>query len=587
MRLSTAPFAACCIMLCLSPTVAAAQPANLPSTPESVALVDSLGDYQANRRALVSFYGVAFDPGSFDRLERLSHQELDRLGTVPFDFLDQGGKVDYLLFRTMLEAELDEADASHQHLDEMGPLLPFADAVARLERDRTAMRALDYAKAAETLSAIKPEIAALRARIEKGRNDANTDDDRLAISPVLANRTAGMVRQVSRVLSHWFDHYNGFEPEFAWWMDEPMREARGAIDEYAGYLTETVAGIHGADDDPMIGDPIGREKLLADLRAEWIPYSPEELLAIADEQFAWCEQEMLHASREMGLGDDWHAALERVKQDFVPPGEQDDLISAIAQEAIDFVKAGDLVTLPPLCEELWRVEMIPADNQRYWPFAFYGGNHVGVAYPTESMSNDDKLMSMRGNNRHFTRLVTPHELIPGHHLQGFVAQRDRAYRGAFGTPFLIEGWALYWEMEFWDKGWAKTPEDRIGMLFWRMHRCARIIVSLKFHLGEMTPQEMIDFLVDRVGHEKFGAASEVRRYIGGQYSPLYQCAYMIGGLQLRALRHDLVDSGAMSEKQFHDAVLAENAIPIELIRAALTGQPLRPETRPSWRFGEP
>ncbi|MBK7403978.1 MAG: DUF885 family protein [Phycisphaerales bacterium] len=564
-----------------------AQPTNLPSTPASVAIVDSISDYLASRRALASFYGVAFDPASFDRLERLTHEQLDRLGAVPFDSLDQGGKVDDLLFRTMLEAELDEAAASRQHLDEMGPLMPFADAVAGLERDRAAMRPLSYAKAAETLSAIKPEIDALRARIEKGRNDANTDDDRLVVSPVLANRTAGMVRQVSRVLSHWFDHYNGFEPEFAWWVQSPMQEARKAIDDYAGYLTADVAGIHGNDDDPMIGDPIGREKLLADLRAEWIPYSPEELLAIADEQFAWCEQEMLRASREMGLGDDWHAALEKVKQDYVPPGEQDDLIRDIAREAIDFVKTNDLVTLPPLCEELWRVEMIPADNQRFWPFAYYGGNHVGVAYPNESMTNADKIMSMRGNNRHFTRLVTPHELIPGHHLQGFVAQRERAYRDAFSTPFLIEGWALYWEMEFWDKGWAKTPEDRIGMLFWRMHRCARIIVSLKFHLGEMTPQEMVDFLVDRVGHERFGAASEVRRYIGGQYSPLYQCAYMIGGLQLRALRHELVDSGAMSEKAFHDGVLAQGPIPIELIRASMAKQQLSPNTRTSWRFGQP
>jgi uncharacterized protein (DUF885 family) len=124
------------------------------------------------------------------------------------------------------------------------------------------------------------------------------------------------------------------------------------------------------------------------------------------------------------------------------------------------------------------------------------------------------------------------------------------------------------------------------MLFWRMHRAARIIVSLKFHLGRMTPQEMIDFLVDRVGHERFGATSEVRRYIGTSYSPLYQCAYMIGGLQLRALRREAVDAGRMSELQFHDALMTYGAIPIELIRADMLGVPLRPDSMPSWRFDE-
>ena len=49
------------------------------------------------------------------------------------------------------------------------------------------------------------------------------------------------------------------------------------------------------------------------------------------------------------------------------------------------------------------------------------------------------------------------------------------------------------------------------MLFWRMHRCARIIFSLSFHLGKMTPQECIDFLVDKVGHERDNATAEVRR----------------------------------------------------------------------------
>ena len=64
-------------------------------------------------------------------------------------------------------------------------------------------------------------------------------------------------------------------------------------------------------------------------------------------------------------------------------------------------------------------------------------------------------------------------------------------------------------MLLWKRGFPQTPENKIGMLFWRMHRAARIIVSLKFHLNEMKPSEMVDFLVERVGHEKFGATAGV------------------------------------------------------------------------------
>lgn len=67
-----------------------------------------------------------------------------------------------------------------------------------------------------------------------------------------------------------------------------------------------------------------------------------------------------------------------------------------------------------------------------------------VAYASEGMKQADKLMSMRGNNRHFTRIVTAYELIPGHHLQAFNAARERSYRKLFSTPFLVEGSAVYW-----------------------------------------------------------------------------------------------------------------------------------------------
>jgi uncharacterized protein (DUF885 family) len=228
--------------------------------------------------------------------------------------------------------------------------------------------------------------------------------------------------------------------------------------------------------------------------------------------------------------------------------------------------------------------MVSPESQKSSPYVAYGGQAMMVAYAKDEMKHEDKLMAMRGNNRHFTRITTAHELIPGHHLQIFTADRNRPYRGLFSTPFLTEGWALYWEIRLWDLNYGRTPEDRIGMLFWRMHRCARIIVSLKFHLGQMQPKEMIEFLVNRVGHEKLGATSEVRRFIAGDYSPLYQCGYMIGGLQLNALHKEMVGSGKMSEKQFNDTVLTYNSIPVELIRAGMLNLALRRDAKTTWRF---
>ena len=122
------------------------------------------------------------------------------------------------------------------------------------------------------------------------------------------------------------------------------------------------------------------------------------------------------------------------------------------------------------------------------------------------------------------------------------------------------------------------------MLFWRMHRAARIVFSLNFHLGTMTPQDSIDYLVKRVGHEVDNATAEVRRSFSGQDGPLYQAAYMLGGLQIRALHRELVGSGKMTNRAFHDAVLKENRIPIEMVRASLSVQRLSKDFVSSWKF---
>jgi uncharacterized protein (DUF885 family) len=200
------------------------------------------------------------------------------------------------------------------------------------------------------------------------------------------------------------------------------------------------------------------------------------------------------------------------------------------------------------------------------------------------MEAQDKLMSMRGNNPYFSRGTVQHELIPGHNLQYFINSRYKAYRQDFVTPFGVEGWSLYWELLLYDKGFAKTPEERVGMLFWRMHRCARIIFSLNYHLGKWTPQQCIDFLIDRVGHEKANAAGEVRRSFEGGYSPLYQVAYLLGGLQIMELKKEMVDSGKMTYKQFHDTFMKQNLIPIEMMRATFINQPLTRDFTTSWKF---
>jgi uncharacterized protein (DUF885 family) len=506
----------------------------------------------------------------------------ERLPTLPFERLSQDGKVDYVLLRTRLEYEQTLLDRLAERLREVAPLMPYTAAIVSLHEARRRMEPIDPRQAASALVEIGNQIAATRKTVE-ARLEADAKEGVTATRNV-ARRAANMSEELKRALEQWFRFHNSYDPVFTWWAEEPYTRVGKAIDGYIAFLRERVVGQAPGEEEPIVGDPIGRQALLEDLAFEMIPYSPEELIDIANKEYAWCEAEMKRASRELGFGDDWKQALEAVKNKHVEPGRQPALVKMLADEAVAFLEKHDLVTVPALATDIWRMEMMPPERQRVAPF-FLGGEVIQVSYPTATMEHDDKLMSMRGNNIHFARATVHHELIPGHHLQGFMTERYNTHRAILsGTPFWGEGWALYWEMLLWDTGFPQTPEDRIGMLFWRMHRTARIIFSLGFHLGQMTPEECIDFLVERVGHERFTAEGEVRRSFNGNYSPLYQVAYMIGGLQFRALHRELVQSQTMTNRQFHDTILTLGRMPVEMVRASMTNQPLSRDVRASWRF---
>ena len=91
-------------------------------------------------------------------------------------------------------------------------------------------------------------------------------------------------------------------------------------------------------------------------------------------------------------------------------------------------------------------------------------------------------------------------------------------------------------------------------------------------------------MVDRVGFERANAEAEVRRSFTGGYGPLYQIGYMLGGLQFRALHKELVQSGKMTNIQFHNRVLHENNMPVEMVRALLTNQQLPENFSTRWKF---
>jgi uncharacterized protein (DUF885 family) len=541
-------------------------------------LADTVSLFMADRAALLRRWTVPYSPVRRERMQTFYTDWRARMQRMAFDNLSQEGKIDYILLDTRLRSELDQLRREEKLARDMEPYVPFGRVIADLEEQRRRLEPPDAPAVGRALSTLAKQLDSLTRSVRTRKSAELTRPER-----IVGLRTVAYLTALQTELRNWNRFYSGYDPIFTWWSADPYKRVLDGMNAYSKAIREVIVGQKDGEEEPIIGDPIGADGLRADLDFELIAYTPEDLIALAEREFQWIEAEQKKASRDMGLGDDWRAALEKVKQGYVPPGQQPQMVRDLAHSAVKFLKDRDMVTVPPLAEEVWRMEMMPPRQQLVSPF-FLGGEIIQVAYPTDSMQHDDKLMAMRGNNPHFSLATVHHELIPGHHLQQFMTNRYNAHRQAFSTPFWGEGWALWWEMLLWDNNFPPTPEDRMGMLFWRSHRLARIIFSLKVQLGQMTPQEAVDMLVNRVGHERANAEAEVRRSFNGTYSPLYQAAYMMGGLQFRALHTELVKSGKMTNREFHDAILHGGRMPVEMVRARLTNAPLTRDYRAQWKF---
>lgn len=537
-------------------------------------MIDLINTYKADKRALNTTYNLHESKEYYERFTNFFTNWDDKLKIVEFESLSKEEKIDFLLLKNLIEKEEYHFNQEYNAFKEVASVADFADDLYTFIQKRRRGH--------------RPNAKALAATFKKAEKSISVEKESLKNNKYedwfKAEKSAAIIYSLQRGLTEAYNFYYSYDPDFTWWMEKPYASLNQKLTDFAEFLKTNYSEESQKDDGSgIIGKPVGRKTLIKNLQYEFIPYTPEELIETAEKQFDWCKQEMIKASNEMGYGNDWKAALEHVKNTYVAPGKQPEAITKLYNHSLDFIEKRDLITIPDLAKETWGMIMMTPERQKINPF-FTGGWEISISYPTQSMSQEDKLMSMRGNNPNFSFPTVQHELLPGHNLQFFMNARNKPYRSAFSTPFWIEGWALYWEINLWTKDFPRTPEEKMGMLFWRIHRCARIIFSLKYHLGEWTPQQCIDMLVDEVGHEYANAEAEVRRSFATSYTPpLYQLAYMTGGLQFFALRNELLEMG-WTEKQFHDRVITENTMPVAILRLLLEDKKIPKNYKSEWKF---
>ncbi|MGL6161622.1 DUF885 domain-containing protein [Microbulbifer sp.] len=167
--------------------------------------------------------------------------------------------------------------------------------------------------------------------------------------------------------------------------------------------------------------------------------------------------------------------------------------------------------------------------------------------------------------------LTLHEAVPGHHLQNALSQelenvpdfRRNLYLSAFG-----EGWGLYSERLGKEMGIYTTPYEHFGRLSYEMWRAARLVIDTGIHSQGWTRQQALDFLADNTSLSKANVRAEVDRYISW---PGQALSYKMGEIEIRELRAraEKALGDQFDLREFHDAVLANGALPLSILEAQM------------------
>ena len=372
-----------------TPTTVVSASAFDPSVSQLRSLIQH---YQADQEALERRHAAALPKVKAERLQGLAREVEQELMAIPFDSLDLNSRIDALLLASRLQFDQQELDREQGQQDEMQPWIPFRQSLAALiNLDRGAPH-VDAPSTARELARLGEEIAQvskhLDARLKERKENAAAPHDKEVPSKVLGNRVAKTIEQLRESLRDWNGFYAGYDPEFTWWMRQPFERCEKHLTDFANLIRREVIGSKEGEDAPMIGDPIGRRGLVDALAAEMIPYSPEEIIRIGEEEFKWCEREWKRAAQDLGFGDDWKKAIDHVASLHVQPGYQPHLIRELADEAVKFLEDRNLVTIPPLCREVWRMEMMSPERQKVNPY-FTGGEVISISFPTDTMTHED------------------------------------------------------------------------------------------------------------------------------------------------------------------------------------------------------
>ncbi|WPU95466.1 DUF885 domain-containing protein [Mucilaginibacter sabulilitoris] len=273
------------------------------------------------------------------------------------------------------------------------------------------------------------------------------------------------------------------------------------------------------------------------------------------------------------------AMIDTLSSKHVKPDEFQSAIVQLIPKLNAFVKAKDLLTLDPSKPLIIRKEpgymagVAGASMSGPGPYDKGGNSYYNVG-SLAGWSPAKAESYLREYNQYIIQILSIHEAIPGHYVQGVYANKAPSIiKSVFGNGAMNEGWAVYAEEMMLDSGYGnKEPEMRLMWYKWHLRSVCNTILDYSVHNGNMTKDEAIKMLTTEAFQQQAEAEGKWKRV---SVSSVQLTSYYTGYKEIIDLRdaYKTKMGDKFKLKEFNEKFLSYGSAPVKFIKEAMLAKP--------------
>ena len=381
--------------------------------------------------------------------------------------------------------------------------------------------------------------------------------------------------------------------------------ARASVDDLGRQLQEVV--LPASDGDGRLGRDLFGRKMRYTMRSASL--TPEHVLAAAEREYEAVRGEMVRLAGD--LWSTWRPDEPRPAEDGPLVRGVLDAIAGEHQEAaalLDFCREEN-ARIEAFCTAHDLIGIVDEPLDIRWTPTFlraFGGamlispgvldrgltTFFAITPIPDDWTPEQRESYLREDNDRMLRLLTIHEAVPGHYLQGVYANRTATLpRGVFQSGLFHEGWAVYVTQVMMDAGYG-ADDPALLLTHWKFYlrSATNAIIDARIHCDGMTEQEAVDLMVDGGFQEEAEARNKYRR---ARLSSTQLSTYFAGSMEMwdielearrraasaaradpgsirpRALPGGLGETPGFRYRDHLEAVISHGSPPTSLLRRAL------------------